>query len=74
MRPCLFPTLAFALWRVGSNSRGDSDPQAEAWHESGLGITTKLGKQAAADTAARTFAGAVVKLAAIKREGRRAAW
>jgi len=23
MQPCLFPKFAFALWRVGSNSRGD---------------------------------------------------
>ena len=27
MRPCLFPKILFALWRVGSNSRGDSDPR-----------------------------------------------
>jgi integrase len=27
MRPCLFPKSAFALWRVGSNSRGDSGPR-----------------------------------------------
>ena len=43
MRPCLFPKSAFALrGRLELERRFRF--QAEAWHESGLVITTKLGK------------------------------
>jgi hypothetical protein len=44
MRRCLLPKSAFALWRVGSNSRGDSDPRLRHGTSRGLVITTKLGK------------------------------
>jgi hypothetical protein len=74
MRPCLFPTFAFALWRVGSNSRGNSDPQAEAWHESGLVITTKLGKPVDPRNFYRAFRTGEVGPACLRRRCMPPAW